>query len=150
MSTFSLVNRTITNHHLYRDRIAEVYTSISASIPRINTLLTTASLAMSDKVIIQTAYLAVEPFFVADSSTDGKSTAREAKTPRKTGKGKAKEEDPMKSFGPSSMKGLRLEALTLLRTVFAIRQDQRHWIIEEILTSLTRLSDTTQKAGQFR
>ena len=56
----------------------------------------------------------------------------------------------MKSFGPSSMKGLRLEALTLLRTVFAIRQDQRHWIIEEILTSLTRLSDTKQKAGQFR
>uniref|UniRef100_D8PZC4 Sister chromatid cohesion protein n=1 Tax=Schizophyllum commune (strain H4-8 / FGSC 9210) TaxID=578458 RepID=D8PZC4_SCHCM len=119
------------------DRIAEVYTSISASIPRINTLLTTASLAMSDKVIIQTAYLAVEPFFVADSSTDGKSTA-------------PKEDDPMRSFGPSSMKGLRLEALTLLRTVFAIRQDQRHWIIEEILTSLTRLSDTKQKAGQFR
>ncbi|KAL1664712.1 hypothetical protein GGF50DRAFT_101537 [Schizophyllum commune] len=150
MSTFSLVIHAIANHRLCRDRIAEVYTSISASIPRINTLLTTASLAMSDKVIIQTAYLAVEPFFVADSSTDGKSTAREAKTPRKTGKGKAKEDDSMKNFGPSSMKGLRLEALTLLRTVFAIRQDQRHWIIEEILTSLTRLSDTKQKAGQFR
>ncbi|KAL1743690.1 sister chromatid cohesion C-terminus-domain-containing protein [Schizophyllum fasciatum] len=125
---------------------SSLYSAISSAIPRLNSLLTTASLAMSEKVIIQTAYLAVEPFFVVDSGADGKPARGE----RKAAKGKAKEEDTLKTFGPGSMRGMRLDALSLLRTVFAIRQDQRQWIIEEILTSLTRLSDTKQKAGQFR
>jgi len=34
--------------------------------------------------------------------------------------------------------------------IFANHEDQRSWIIEEILTSLIQLSDTKQKAGQFR
>lgn len=34
--------------------------------------------------------------------------------------------------------------------IFANHDDQREWIIEEILTSLIKLSDTKQKAGQFR
>lgn len=34
--------------------------------------------------------------------------------------------------------------------VFANHEDQRSWIIEEILSSLIKLSDTNKKAGQFR
>lgn len=34
--------------------------------------------------------------------------------------------------------------------IFANHEDQRSWIIEEILTSLIKLNDTKQKAGQFR
>jgi cohesin loading factor subunit SCC2 len=34
--------------------------------------------------------------------------------------------------------------------IFANHGDQRKWIIEEILSSLIKLSDTKQKAGQFR
>ncbi|TRM61170.1 hypothetical protein BD626DRAFT_502962 [Schizophyllum amplum] len=131
----------------HRERITELYAAISASLPRINGLLNTESLAMSDKVIIQTVYLAVEPFFVVDGGNDGKAPKTEAKAERKA---KSKSNDVLKTFGPSSMRGLRLEALSLLRTVFARRQDQRSWIIEEILSSLTKLSDTKQKAGQFR
>ncbi|KAF8215671.1 armadillo-type protein [Mycena galopus ATCC 62051] len=48
------------------------------------------------------------------------------------------------------MRGLRLDALSLIRAIFANHDDQRDWIIEEILTSLIKLSDTKQKAGQFR
>jgi len=34
--------------------------------------------------------------------------------------------------------------------IFANHEDQRSWIIEEILTSLIKWDDTKQKAGQFR
>ncbi|CDO75304.1 hypothetical protein BN946_scf184654.g12 [Trametes cinnabarina] len=34
--------------------------------------------------------------------------------------------------------------------IFANHEDQRPWIIEEILSSLIKLSDTKQRAGQFR
>lgn len=34
--------------------------------------------------------------------------------------------------------------------IFANREDQRSWIIEEILSSLIKLSDSNKKAGQFR
>jgi hypothetical protein len=37
-----------------------------------------------------------------------------------------------------------------LLQIFAIHEEQRSWIIEEILSSLIKLSDTKQKAGQFR
>lgn len=34
--------------------------------------------------------------------------------------------------------------------IFANHEDQRSWIIEEILSSLIKLSDSKQKAGLFR
>lgn len=34
--------------------------------------------------------------------------------------------------------------------IFANHEEQRSWIIEEILSSLIKLSDAKQKAGQFR
>lgn len=37
-----------------------------------------------------------------------------------------------------------------LSQIFANHEDQRSWIIEEILSSLIKLSDSKQKAGQFR
>ncbi|KAG6899686.1 hypothetical protein C0993_007947 [Termitomyces sp. T159_Od127] len=56
----------------------------------------------------------------------------------------------LRTFGKSAMRGLRLDALALIRSIFANHEDQRSWIIEEILSSLIKLSDTKQKAGQFR
>jgi cohesin loading factor subunit SCC2 len=44
---------------------------------------------------------------------------------------------------------LRDWMLTVIQ-IFANHEDQRSWIIEEILSSLIKLSDTKQKAGQFR
>lgn len=37
-----------------------------------------------------------------------------------------------------------------LLKIFANYEEQRSWIIEEILSSLIKLSDSKQKAGQFR
>ena len=121
---------------------------------------------MSDAIIIQAVYIAIGPFFVVDGGGDGSDSTSNA-----SGKGK-KENAVLRTFGKSAMRGLRLDALSLIRSVswhsfcfppfitgwltgiipkiFANHEDQRSWIIEEILTSLIKLSDTKQKAGQFR
>jgi cohesin loading factor subunit SCC2 len=116
---------------------------------------------MSDTIIIQAVYIAIGPFFVVDGGGDGGDGAGGA-----GGKGK-KDNIVLRTLGKSAMRGLRLDALSLIRSVswqfsvyywltgfvcqiFANHEDQRSWIIEEILTSLIKLSDTKQKAGQFR
>lgn len=47
------------------------------------------------------------------------------------------------------LSALRTTSCDVLQ-IFAIHEEQRSWIIEEILSSLIKLSDTKQKAGQFR
>ncbi|KLO06964.1 hypothetical protein SCHPADRAFT_1002012 [Schizopora paradoxa] len=126
----------------HRQLINEIFQALSSIIPRINALVCAgdASVAMSDTIVIQAVYIAIGPFFVVESSEP-------------EGKGK-KTDFPgavvSNTLGSSAMRGLRLEALSLIRSIFANYVDQRSWIIEEILSSLIKLSDTKQKAGQFR
>ncbi|TFY54137.1 hypothetical protein EVJ58_g9034 [Rhodofomes roseus] len=120
-----------------RRQLAELFQTLEASIPRINELVDADRLAMSEGIIIQVVYIAIGPFFVAENGGDGE------------GKGK-KENIVLNTLGSSAMRGLRLDALALIRSVFAKHEEQRSWIIEEILTSLIKLSDSKQKAGQFR
>ncbi|KAG9315547.1 hypothetical protein JVU11DRAFT_3168 [Chiua virens] len=92
--------------------------------------------SMSDAIIIQAVYIAIAPFFVvesAESDTKGK-----------------RENVVLSTLGNSAMRGLRLDALSIIRSVFANYEEQRSWIIEEILTSLIKLSNSHKKAGQFR
>ncbi|KAJ6620718.1 hypothetical protein B0H10DRAFT_1911606 [Mycena sp. CBHHK59/15] len=126
----------VLRHKAFRPVLGEVFTGLSAVLPRLSTLVNAESVAMSDSIIIQAVYIAIGPFFVADAGEDG-------------GK-KEKESVVIRTFGKSAMRGLRLDALSLIRAIFANHDDQREWIIEEILTSLIKLSDTKQKAGQFR
>ena len=107
---------------------------------------------MSDAIIIQAVYIAIGPFFVVESA--------EGDT-----KGK-RENVVLSTLGNSAMRGLRLDALSIIRSVsnplvpevgssdffkvFANHEDQRSWIIEEILSSLIKLSNSHKKAGQFR
>ncbi|KAL6300065.1 hypothetical protein BKA93DRAFT_803226 [Sparassis latifolia] len=119
---------------VHRRQLAEIFQAISSVIPRINNLITADSMAMSESIIIQAVYIAIGPFFVLDEND---------------GRGK-KENVVLNTLGSSAMRGLRLDALSLIRSVFANHEDQRAWIIEEILSSLIKLSDTKQKAGQFR
>ena len=42
------------------------------------------------------------------------------------------------------------QLINQLWQIFAKHESQRSWIIEEILSSLIQLSDSKQKAGQFR
>ena len=59
---------------------------------------------MSDSIIIQVVYIAIGPFFVVDTGSDG------------DGKGK-KDNVVIKTLGKSAMRGLRLDALSLIRSV---------------------------------
>lgn len=59
---------------------------------------------MSDSIIIQVVYIAIGPFFVVDAGGDG------------DGKGK-KDNLVIKTLGKSAMRGLRLDALSLIRSV---------------------------------
>ncbi|KAG5642305.1 hypothetical protein DXG03_003025 [Asterophora parasitica] len=128
----------------HRRQLSETFQTLSAVLPRVNSLVNAESVAMSDAIIIQAVYIAIGPFFVVESvGGDGETT-----TSRK--KGGDTGGVILKTFGKSAMRGLRLDALALIRSIFANHEDQRSWIIEEILSSLIKLSDTKQKAGQFR
>ncbi|KAJ7246366.1 hypothetical protein C8J57DRAFT_1675032 [Mycena rebaudengoi] len=121
----------------HKQVLSETFQALSAVLPRLSTLVNAEAVAMSDSIIIQAVYIAIGPFFVADSGEP-------------EGGKKEKENVVIQTFGKSAMRGLRLDALSLIRAIFANHDDQREWIIEEILTSLIKLSDTKQKAGQFR
>jgi cohesin loading factor subunit SCC2 len=145
------VSRHEKSHHA---QIAEIFQALTSVLPRINNLVCADTVAMSDSIIIQGVYIAIGPFFVAEVGANDS-------------KGK-KDNLVVKTLGQTAMRGLRLDALSLIRSVspigaayiaftdlillqiFANHEDQRSWIIEEILSSLIKLSDTKQKAGQFR
>ncbi|CAK5269780.1 unnamed protein product [Mycena citricolor] len=137
----------------HRHVLSELFQVISAVFPQLSSLVDADSVSMSDNIIIQSVYIAIGPFFVADSGEDG------------SGKKEKDSAIVIRTFGKSAMRGLRLHALSLIRAVsmsidlasisdtsqiFANHGDQRDWIIEEILTSLIKLSDSKQRAGQFR
>jgi cohesin loading factor subunit SCC2 len=69
---------------------------------------------MSDAIIIQGVYIAIGPFFVVDAGEEGAGAGA-----KKEGKGKERESVVIRTFGKSAMRGLRLEALGLIRTVSA-------------------------------
>lgn len=120
----------------HRAQIAEVFQVLTSVLPRINNLVCADTVTMSDSIIIQGVYIAIGPFFVTEAGTSDN-------------KGK-KESFVMNTLGQTAMRGLRMEALSLIRSIFANHEEQRSWIIEEILSSLIKLSDSKQKAGQFR
>lgn len=63
---------------------------------------------MSDAIIIQTVYIAIGPFFIVESGADGDT------------KGK-KQNVVLSTLGSSAMRGLRLDALSLIRNVSRLR-----------------------------
>ncbi|KAF9046656.1 hypothetical protein BJ165DRAFT_1369666 [Panaeolus papilionaceus] len=133
----NIIKNSHTSASGHRQQLGELFQVVSSVIPRVNNLINAESVAMSDSIIIQAVYIAIGPFFVVDAGGDSDAKAK-------------KDNVVIKTLGKSAMRGLRLDALSLIRSIFANHQDQRSWIIEEILTSLIKLSDSKQKAGQFR
>jgi cohesin loading factor subunit SCC2 len=86
-----------------RQVLNETFKSLSALLPRLSNLVNAEAVAMSDSIIIQAVYIAIGPFFVIDSGEEG-------------GK-KEKENAVIHTFGKSAMRGLRLDALSLIRAV---------------------------------
>ncbi|KAL5501640.1 SCC2 [Sanghuangporus vaninii] len=127
----------LTNH---RHLIGDIFQVMSSVFPRINSLICSDGLSMPESIIIPAVYIAIGPFFIIEAIPDG-----EAKAKRDAAASIITD-----TLGSSGMRGLRLQALSLVRSIYAYHEDQRSWIIEEILTSLVRLSDSKQKAGVFR
>ena len=90
---------------------------------------------MSDAIIIQAVYIAIGPFFVVESGDGGSYDDREFEKEkgRKRDKGE-KENVVIRTFGKSAMRGLRLDALSLIRTVGS----QRMWMHESMFDQLTK------------
>lgn len=129
--------------------LSAIANSCLRAAPRIASLVSRSDIAFSDQLVIQTVYLAISPLFVADA-------------PAK--KGKAKE---LPHDGQRAMNALRAEALACLRgvscatdclpellltqlQVFARYENQRQWIIEEILGSMGKTSDAGANKARYQ
>jgi len=87
----------------HRGLIAEIFQILSSVVPRINSLICAGFISLSDVIIIQAVYIAIGPFFIMEPTAPD-------------GKGK-KSNIVHNTLGNSAMKGLRLDALTLIRSV---------------------------------
>ncbi|KAF8607050.1 hypothetical protein BDV93DRAFT_436800 [Ceratobasidium sp. AG-I] len=127
---------------VHRSLLGEIFRTLNAALPRITAL---ANHGVSETMVIQAAFIGIGPFFVVEA------------TPEKSSKASAAEKKNGARFhvldvlgGSTSMRGLRLAALGLVRALFAGYESQRAWIVEEILGSLIKLPDMKLKAGQFK
>jgi cohesin loading factor subunit SCC2 len=104
--------------------IASIAHFTSAAVPHITGLINKPSVTFGDQLIINAVFLAIGPIFVHEPST-----AR---------RGKAK------TSGTATwalMKTLRTDALGCLRVVFAKYDNQRQWILEEVIGQLSKSVD---------
>ena len=78
---------------VHRRLIEELFQAICAVFPRINNLVCADVVAMSDSIIIPAVYIAIGPFFIADNG------------------------QPLTFLGNNTMRALRTDALSLIRSV---------------------------------
>ncbi len=95
----SLIKASHSSSSEHRRQFGELFQALSAVIPRINNLVSAETVAMSDTIIISAVYIAIGPFFVVDADVGKKDNA------------------VIKTLGKSAMRGLRLDALSLIRSV---------------------------------
>lgn len=90
-----------------RALVGEIFQSLSSVFPRINALISRSGVAMSDKIIIQAVYISIGPFFVVEFGTEGSKAAKE----------KSASLVLNALGGTAALRGLRLSALALIRSV---------------------------------
>lgn len=98
-----LIKDTTPQADTHRRQLSEVFQCLSAVLPKINNLVNAETISMSDSIIIQVVFIAIGPFFIVEP---GEGDA----------KGK-KDNTVVRTFGKSAMRGLRLDALSLIRSV---------------------------------
>jgi cohesin loading factor subunit SCC2 len=131
-----LLQNVVKNHYGssvgHRQQLAELFQALSAVIPRINNLVCAENVAMSDTIIISAVYIAIGPFFVVDAGGDADSKSK-------------KDNGVIKTLGKSAMRGLRLDALSLIRSVrssFFIHSFKPLFLIHESrFLPITRTND---------
>ena len=85
--------------------ISEIFQALVSVLPRIDKLVGRSDFAMSDSITIQSVFIAIGPFFVAEPATERKQ----------------KGTNTLSTLGgTSALRGLRLSALSLIRSVSAI------------------------------
>ena len=96
----------------YRHQISEIFQALT----HINALINAGSIMMSDTIIIQAVYIAIRPFFVVKSGEGSHGGDAEREKGKQQNK-EDKENVVIRTFGKSAVRGLRLDALSLIRTV---------------------------------
>lgn len=110
-----------------RKQLGRMLIEMTTLLSSICTLFRSPSIRHTDNVLIPAAYLALSPFFIDTQSGFG-----------------------TKTFDPRAIECLRLEALGLLEGIFSLYEDQRQWILEEILTSLIKLPTNKKHLRQYK
>lgn len=93
---------------MQRKTIGEAFQAIVSVIPRIDRLVGRTDLAMSDSITIQSVFIAIGPFFVAEPIAEGKNSKGATILSALGGK--------------TALRGLRLCALSLVRSVCTYTQ----------------------------
>lgn len=93
--------------------LADLFQTLILVLPHLEELVGSPAVGMSDDIVIQIVYISIGPFFIADPSVGGR-----AKAP----KGKAADAAIGVLGGKSGLRGLRMAALGLLRTVSTPRK----------------------------
>ncbi|WVQ72222.1 hypothetical protein IAR50_001771 [Cryptococcus sp. DSM 104548] len=101
--------------HFNHQTLSSIAQSICVTLPRLTSLISRDDFSFSEGLLIQTVYLAKGPLFVVDPAVGKKKGDKD---------------------GLAVVKSMRMEGLSLLRGVFARYEEQRQWIIEEVLSSL--------------
>lgn len=112
----------------HRRQVADIFQALLSILPRINGLVNADVVAMSDSIIIQAVYIAIGPFFVVEDE----------------GGAKAKKDNlVVATLGQTAMQGLRLDALSLTRSVgdFSV-----HYLGAIRLIASLRFSRTTKSS----
>jgi cohesin loading factor subunit SCC2 len=93
---------------VHRRVVGDIFQALSSVLPRINTLISRSDgVSMSDAIIIQAVYIAIGPFFVVEFGAEGAKNAKD----------KAISLVLSTLGGNSALRGLRLSALALIRSV---------------------------------
>ncbi|KAK0544336.1 Sister chromatid cohesion protein 2 [Tilletia horrida] len=135
------------------NQITSVFVRTYAALGALHALFNETSIQLSESVLISSVYIALGPFFALepdeqDAGTKSKvaGTVKDQKSASKAGNGARTAIDAV--GGALAMRSLRLPALLLLRVIFARHPEQRYWIIEEVLTSLSKLAGTKKMSRQ--
>lgn len=128
------------------DYLSRIFKTCCSSMGQASKLVNLPSMSLSESIIFSAiyagmgAFFAIEPELLSGTSDAAKVAARGRAAMDALASGSG--------GGGTVMKLLRLPALNLLRVIFARHVDQREWIIEELLTSLTKLPDMKKNRRQ--
>ena len=129
------INKVLHSH------LSELFNSIIGTLPSLNTLMSLKSISLSEQVLITTAYIAINPFFVAEPSI----------TKSNRNQNNLNLKNALLPIGKDNgMRALRLIALTLIQNIFANYENQRNWIIDEIISSIIKLPDIKKQVRKYQ